>query len=154
MRLKAYMFYFKDKRLNRKYLYAFTSNKKHAKLFQQQRDMKAFTYKKVDMHETEFRALSYRDNKSLMIEDYLTDEDSTTVVIATNEESNKLSETYDYMSTMLDYYRRPSNAMPLKKKYRNAIRELVLAFYDDEDIVDTYKVFIEINRPTFDHTVV
>ena len=133
---KVFMIYKKGE----KSPYAYTINTEYYKLFKSQRNMSLiFTNK----------------NKSLqLIEDYLYDGKNDITIIATVEESAKLSESCEYIFSTADTIERSLKNVPLKKKYLNSILSITQELKRRNKktptlCVDTFTLFYYLFRDTF-----
>ncbi len=147
---KVFMFYKKGE----KSPYAYTINTEYYNLFKSQRNMSLIFTKEIHMDKYEFMIFTNKNKSLQLIEDYLYDGENDITIIATVEESAKLSESCEYIFSTADTIERSLKNVPLKKKYLNSILSITQELKRRNKktptlCVNTFTLFYYLFRDTF-----
>lgn len=136
--MKITLFYL----LETKSLYAYSENNDFIKKFKSQRNMKLFKVVTKDIDKYQRMVFLNKNSGKQMITDYLSDEENTFEIISTVEESDKLSESTEYISDTMTFTRRCMMMWDLKEKYLNIITKItdVISEQTSDDDNPTLKI--------------
>ena len=158
--MKIYLFYLKSEKNT---LYAYTKNKEYALYFSAQRNMKLFTFNKVDMDTEEYEDFKNKFWDQNMIKIFLEDDTRSYEIIATNNEEVVLNDACERLSDDLYFYRSYFlNCKSLNKKVIKLIDKLTdislknykiydegTGKYDLELQINTFSLFYYLFKNTF-----
>lgn len=134
-------------------VYGYTVLKEYAKLFESQRNMKLFIRKREKIDK--YQLMMFMNNKKVkqICKDYLFDGKQDIEIMATIEESEKLSESCYYINNEIEAIVKELKQYPLKDKYLKVINELTksLTKKDSDRFlnIDTFRLFYHLFKNTF-----
>ena len=146
--MKVYVFYLKSD----KSIYAFTTLKEQATLFHEQRNSSLFKEKVIKMNKEEFQSFNERYSNCRLIDDILEDSKGETIyIVDTIKENLELTESCDYISTLVSSMKNDIKKLSLKDKYVNDIMVILKSMISPDNIlnIDTVSLFMSLNKKTF-----
>ena len=148
--VKVYCYFLKKSKND---LYAFTIDKSFKDLFESQRFMKNFISGEKVYTEIEYQSFLSVNKDKMLQKDYIVDEDKTFEMIVTNEESNKLTSSCEYIS---DFLMKVQSDVTTKKllltdTYLDSIFKMteILKYDKDKNLnINTFKLFSYLFKDT------
>jgi hypothetical protein len=147
---KVYVFYLRGDNSP----YAFTLDKGYRDIFLAQRNRNLFFVKKMEMDKYELMVFMNKFKHKQLIQDNLYDGKTDIEIICTVEESDKLSESCEYISNSVDTLKTNLYKMPFKKKYFDIIHTILKNMTSVKNgkptlEINTVSVFYKICKNTF-----
>ena len=144
---KVWIYYFNN------YLYAFTSTKKFAKLFEKQRDMRVFHKVKKKLSNLEFSLLSSTNSKQFLVTDYLYTGTTDVEVVVTPEEASTLDDVINHIQNeLMKINAYPSVLEELPQGLMDSMIFLsgeALGIGEKYLLLNTFELFIDLYHYTF-----
>lgn len=149
--MKVYIFKLK----NESNIYAYSINKEYVDIFISQRNMKLFKYQIIDLDKYDFMIFSNKMNNQKLLKDFLYDGENDIEIVATTEESSKLSDSCQYIQDICDFVKHHIHEYNLKNKYLKSILKITDKIILEEENkpvmlnINTFKLFYYLFRNTF-----
>ena len=135
-------------------IYAFTIDKEYAEIFRSQRNIDLFNETEISLNKYEYMVFNNKNSHFQLVKDYLDDGDTDIEIVATINETTRLSEYCEQIRQTSEFIERNIDGFMLKKKYLKAIMNVTQNITKRKDNhptlnINTFKLFYYLFRNTF-----